>query len=432
MSLMLRRLLLLTALVFSAAVAQTPPPAPPPEARHEIQRYTLPPDKLKKAIEYSDAKDRLHFVSVGYGLLVLAAVLAWKAAPRYRDLAERASRHRIAQAFIFGPLLVVTVDVLSLPVSLYEQRLELKFEQSVQGWGSWVGDWLKGEVIGCILTGFFIWILYAAIRRSPRRWWFYGWLATIPMVVFLLFVRPVLIEPLFFKYEPLADKEPALVAEIQKVVARSGLAIPSNRMFEMNASSKLNSLNADVEGLGSSKRVVVWDTTIRKMTVPQILFVFGHEMGHYVLGHTYILIGAACVVILVFMFLGYHAMRWALDRWGAVWGIRGVDDWASLPVLMVALAIFSFFSEPVLNSVSRQMEHAADIYGLEVIHGLAPNPQQTAAEAFQILGEVSLSDPNPSPFIEFWLYNHPSVQDRVQFAAQYDPWAQGKGPKYVK
>jgi STE24 endopeptidase len=394
--------------------------------------YTLPPDKLAKAIAYATARNWLHFIAVAYGIVVLVGVLAWKMAPRLRNLAESASRRRIVQAYIFAPLLLLGIDVLELPLSLYGHHLSLKFEQSIQGWGSWFWDWTKGELLSFALAGVLVWILYGVMRRSPRRWWFYFWLAAVPIVVFLMFIEPLAIEPLFFKFEPLAAKQPALVAEIGKVVARGGLEIPADRMYEMNASEKLKSLNAYVTGIGASKRVVVWDNTIQKMNSGQILFVFGHEMGHYVLGHIWIGIAAASVGILVFLFLAYYTMRWALARWGARWEIQGMADWASLPVLLLALAVFGFLGEPLSSSFSRVLEHNADVYGLEVIHGIVPNSAEEAADAFQILGEVSLDDPHPSPFIEFWLYDHPSITERVRFASEYDPWGAGQSPKYVK
>src|SRR5262249_13573714 len=154
-------------------------------------------------------------------------------------------------------------------------------------WRSWFWDWTKGELITVIVGVFAVWILYSIIRRSPRRWWFYFWLVATPMIVFLMFLEPVMVEPLFYKFEPLAEHQPALVARIQKVVARGGLDIPPDRMYEMNASEKLKSLNAYVTGIGASKRVVVWDNTIEKLTPDQILSVFGHEMGHYVLDHVW-------------------------------------------------------------------------------------------------------------------------------------------------
>jgi len=394
--------------------------------------YTLPPDKLAKAIAYAATRHRLHFIAAGYGMVVLLLLLAWHVAPRLRDLVERITGRRILQAYLFGPLVLLAIDAIELPVSMYAQHLALKYEQSIQGWGSWFWDWTKGELLTFALAGVALWVLYGVMRRSPRRWWFYFWLAAIPMVVFLMFIEPVAIEPLFFKFEPLAAKQPALVAAIEKVVARGGLTIPPDRMFEMRASEKLNSLNAYVTGIGASKRVVVWDTTIQKMNTGETLFVFGHEMGHYVLGHVWIGIGAALAGILIFLFLADLAMRWALGRWGARWQIRGMSDWASLPLLLLALAVFGFLSEPISSSFSRVLEHNADIYGLEVIHGIVPNSSDEAAEAFQILGEVSLDDPHPSPFIEFWLYDHPSISERVRFASEYDPWGKGQAPKYVR
>ncbi len=394
--------------------------------------YTLPPDKLAKAIAYAAARNRLHFIAVAYGIAVLLALLALHVAPRLRDLAESATRHRILQAYIFAPLFLLLIDLLELPLSLYGHHLSLEFEQSIQGWPSWFWDWAKGELLLFALAGIALWVLYGAMRRSPRRWWLYFWLAAVPMVVFLMFIEPLVVEPLFFKFDPLAARQPDLVTAIEKVVARGGLVIPRDRMFEMNASEKLKSLNAYVTGIGASKRVVVWDNTIQKMNTGQILFVFGHEMGHYVLGHVWIGIGAAILGILIFLFFAYHAMRWALARWGASWRIRDISDWASLPVLLLALALFGFFSEPLSSSFSRMLEHNADIYGLEVIHGLVPNSSEEAAQAFQILGEVSLDDPNPSPFIELWLYDHPSITDRVRFASEYDPWSAGEQPKYVR
>jgi len=231
------------------------------------------------------------------------------------------------------------------------------------------------------------------------------------------------VEPLFYRFAPLVSQRPALTAEIEKVTARGGLDIARDRIFEMNASEKVKSINAYVTGIGASKRVVVWDTTLKTMTIPQTLFVFGHEMGHYVLHHIWIGIALSSLGILVLLFVTYHALRRL--------GVR-VDDYASLPALLLAMAIFDFISSPIANSFSRRMEHNADIYGLEVIHGIVANPRQVASEAFQIMGEIGLADPSPSPFIEFWLYSHPSVSERVRFASEYDPWSRGEAPKYVQ
>jgi STE24 endopeptidase len=410
--------------------AATPPQLASPQ--QEVKAYTLPPDKYERAVAYSRARYRLHFVSFVYGVIVLLLVLHWQLAPKYRDWAERVSMRRFLQAVIYTPLLLLTLGVVGLPADIYSQWLERKYDISVQGWWSWAWDWTKGELIGFVIGIILVWILYAVIRRSARRWWFYFWLASLPILLFIFFISPEIIEPLFFKFEPLAQTQPALVTAFEQVVHRGGMNIPSERMFLMKASEKTNALNAYVTGFGASKRVVVLDTTVGKMDTPEVLFVFGHEMGHYVLGHIWKGLTFFAGLLFVLLYLGYRCIHWTLARWGAGWAIRGLDDWASLPALLLLLSIFSFLAEPVANTFSRHIEHQADVYGLEVTHGIFPNPSQTAARAFQILGEVDLSDPHPSEFIRIWLYSHPPIAERVAFALSYDPWSKGQSPEFVK
>jgi len=398
----------------------------------EVTSYTLPPEKYHQAIEYSRARYRLYFISIAYGILVLLLVMGLRWAPRYRDLAERVSARRFVQALVFIPLLFLTLSVLQLPTDIYGHSLSLKYNQSVQGWGSWIWDWTKGQMIAVVIMILVGWILYGVIRRSPKRWWFYFWLASLPIIVFLLFITPVLIEPLFFKFVPLNEKHADLVTQIERVVQRGGLTIPRERMFEMNASEKMKSVNAYVTGFSASKRVVVWDTTIARMNVPQILFVFGHEMGHYVLGHISRTIAFVSVMLLVFLYLGFHGMKRMVERFGARLSIRSVEDWASLPVLMLLISVFSFLASPIFSTYSRNQEHDADIYGLEVIHGIVNDSPQAAAQAFQVLGEINLSDPKPGTLIKIWLYDHPPLDERVRFAHDYDPWSNGQLPKFVK
>lgn len=412
--------------------AQTPSSSPQTETRNEVKGYTLTPEKYAKAVAYSNARYRLHFIDFVYGLLVLILVLRWRLAPKFRDWAEAASPRRFLQAVIFVPPFFLTLAVLGLPTEIYGHWLSRTYDISVQGWGSWLWDWTKGELIGFLIGIILVWILYAVIRRSARRWWFYFWLTSLPILVFLIFIAPLVIDPLFNKFESLEKTQPALVDALERVVHRAGMDIPTERMFLMKASEKTKGLNAYVTGFGSSKRVVVWDTTIAKMTTPETVFVFGHEMGHYVLNHVYKGIVYAAVLLFVLFYLGYVGIGRILARYGLGWSIRGLNDWASLPALLLLLSVFGFLTEPIGNTFSRHIEHEADIYGLEVTHGLIPNSSQVAASAFQILGEVNLSDPHPSKFIKIWLYNHPPLDERVQFTLEYDPWSKGESPEFVK
>ena len=399
--------------------------------KQSAKAYTLSPEKYEKAVAYSRATYRLHFVGAAYSLILLLIILSLRMAPGFRDRAERISRRRFVQAIVFVPMLLFTFDLLKSPLDAYRHYIATHFDISVQGWGSWAWDWTKGEIIQIIIASVLAYILYGMIRRSPRRWWLYFGLSSFPMLAFLMFVSPVVIEPLFYKFEPLAATRPALVEQIEKEVQHAGLNIPRERMYEMKASEKLNAIDAYVTGFGSSTRIVVLDTTIVKMTTPETLVVVGHEMGHYVLGHIPKGIAFTGALIIVLLLLSYFAINRTLTRKQRQWAIRSVDDWASFPVILFFLYLFFFLAEPVSNTFSRYQEHQADVYGLEVIHGIVPDSSETAAAAFQTLGEVDLADPNPGAFIKVWLYSHPPLAERLTFARDYDPWSKGQSPMFV-
>jgi STE24 endopeptidase len=400
-------------------------------APRNVTAYTLPPALYQKARNLGRINFYSDLLGFVYGLALLWLILRWKLAPRYRDWAERSSSNRLLQAVVFSPLLILTIAVLRLPMDLFDHSVLRAYGISIEGWGAWAWDWTKAIflliVIGCIS----VWILYAVIRRSPRRWWLFFWLISLPILAFLLFVEPLVLEPMFFQFAPLSQKDPELVAQIERVVERAGMTIPPSRMFWMKASVKTPTMNAYVSGLGASKRVVVWDTDLAKETTPEIVSDFGHEMGHYVLGHVWkgFLFNAA--VSFVLLYLGFRSIRWVLARWGTGRGIRGLDDWASLPALLLVLLVFNFVSNPVSSAFSRHIEHQADVYGLEVTRGLIPNAGQAAADALQVEGEVALADPDPNPVDVFLFYDHPPISGRIQFCLHYDPWSKGSHPQFV-
>jgi Zn-dependent protease with chaperone function len=188
-----------------------------------------------------------------------------------------------------------------------------------------------------------------------------------------------------------------------------------------------------VTGFGASKRIVVLDTTIRKEPLDEILAIYGHEQGHYVLQHIQKGMAFSVAVMLAFFWFAYLLFTWLVRRRGGKWRIPSVADWSSLGALLLVVTVLSFLADPVGNAFSRHIEHQADVYGQEVIHGLVPNPQSTMAESFQRLGELWLDLPDPNPFIVFWTYSHPPTASRMRFAAEYDAWAPGsRGPKFVK
>ena len=415
----------------SRAAGQESQPAQPQTSAQpspsQQPAYHLPPDKLAKAVAYSRERSIFHFVDAFWGLVVLWLLLSTGLAAQIEAWAKGRSQRRWIQGEWFFIALLVVLTLTELPMDMWAEHESLHYGVSVQSWGSWFGD--QGKALGLTLVFaplimlLFQWI----VKKWTRRYWLGIWLVTLPLMVLLVFVSP-LFEPIFNKYEPLGKNHAGLVAELEKVVQRTGTNIPPDRMFLMKASEKTNGLNAYVNGIGATKRIVVWDTTADRVPDDVVMFVFGHESGHYVLNHIpKELSGMA--VFLFFLYWGCAAFaNWLARQNGAKWGLdmeAPMACRAGFVVLLFAISLASLVTEPASNAFSRHFEHEADVYGQEAIHGLVADPQKTAVNGFNALGEAYLEDPNPSPFIEFWEYNHPSVKTRAEFAAQYDPWKNG-------
>lgn len=394
--------------------------------------YTLSAQKLEMAQELFRARTTLHFGGEGWEVLQLVLLLGLGSAAWMSGLAERLTRNRWGQCFAFVFLLLLAMTLLNAPMRVYGHHVGLKFGLSVQGWGSWAGDQAKGFLLTWIGAGLLVKVLFWVIGRSPGRWWFWFWIPAMASVLFGVVLAPVVVDPLFNKFEPLERSHPALTEKLEEVAVRSGVPLPADRMFLMRASRKVTSLNAYVTGFGPSKRLVLWDTTVAGATQDELAGVFGHELGHYALHHIVQGVLFSAVLLLAGFYLGQRMALWLLRRYGAGWRIRTENDWAFLVVLVLVLQVLSFVSEPIDNAFSRSIEHAADVYGLEAIHGVVADPQSVMAEGFQRLGEASLEDPTPHPIVNFWEASHPPIVQRSAFAAAYNPWAAGEHPKYFE
>jgi STE24 endopeptidase len=238
--------------------------------------YTLPPEKMKLAIELFRMRTLLHFAGAAWGILQLWLLLALGVPPRLRDVAVRVTKNRWGQGFLFTFQLLLLLVLLDLPLAMYGHHLSLVYGLSVQRWGSWFGDLAKGFGLDWLTTGLAVMLLFWLIRRSPRRWWLLFWVPAMLAAIFGVFISPLLVDPLFNHFTSLAAHDPALVERLERVVARGPLHIPPDRMFLMDASAKYTGLNAYVTGIGPSKRVVVWDTSLAKGTPDEISFIFGH------------------------------------------------------------------------------------------------------------------------------------------------------------
>ena len=413
----------------AALSAQTASPA---GSRPSVQGFQLSPEKRAEAIAYRHRTYWLYAVTTVYAAVLLFLFLRLRVAPRLRNWVESISSRRFLQLLLFSPPLILLFVVLLSPTDVYGQWLSLKYGLSVQHWGSWLWDWTQAQILTALFGTVLVGVLFAALRRSPRRWWFYFWAAAIPIAFFAIFLQPLLIDPLFYDFEPLEKNQPALVATIDQLLTHAGLPIPHDHIFLMKASAKTNVLEAYVTGLGASKRLVLWDTIIAAERGPVILHTLGHEMGHYMLHHEWLGFAVFVPVFLGLFFAMHHLLQWSLSRWGPALEIRVAHDWAALPLLSLIIFVLTFLLTPVFNGFSRWQEHEADRYGLEVIHGITPNPGEVASQAFQLEGEANLADPDPPEFVRLLLFDHPPTNDRIIFCRTYNPWAPGQKPKYIK
>ena len=406
--------------------AQPAPQQPVPAASAPVSEpaYTLPPAKLAQAKALARIRLTLEIAGSLWALAVLWILLASRTASRFEAWTARITRHRWLQGLIFFAAFLIVTTLASLPIDAAGHAASLHYGISVQSWASWSGD--QGKALGISLLGTWIFLLFNWIARvSPRFYWVWLWAIAMPLIVILITATPIVLDPLFNKFEPLAKTNVQLVSKLETVVARTGTAIPPERMFLMKASEKSNGINAYVTGLGATKRFVMWDTTTGRLPDDEILFVFGHESGHYVLNHIPKMLSVSAVGAFFILWACARLTDLFIRRFGPRWGVDSVASRAGFLTLIFALSIVGFVLTPITNTMSRYIEHEADVYGQEAIHSLVPDPQQTAVSAFNHLGESWLEDPDPSPLVEFWDYNHPSVQSRAKFARQYNPWANG-------
>ncbi len=356
---------------------------------------------------YSRTRYALYFAGTAYSLLALWGTLATGLSARLRRLVQPL-RFSFFQLTSYYALLTLVLLVVHAPLTWYSgYYLEHAYGLSSQSAGAWMGDLAKGVGVDVATTVPILWGLFWLIQRSPRRWALWFWGALIPLIAFGIFAAPLVVDPLFNTFT-LMPPGP-LKTQIEALAAKAG--IPDAPVYVVDKSKQTHSTNAYVTGIGSSARIVLWDTTLQRMPPDQILAVVAHEMGHYVLKHLYWGFLMSVGGLLLLLPLAQKFVEGLVARFDPRWGVHGLTDYAATPALLLTVSLFIFLLAPITNGVSRAVEHQADAYGLAVA-GNRP----AMARAFVSLSEQNLSDPNPPAFIKFWLFTHPPLQERINFA----------------
>jgi STE24 endopeptidase len=384
--------------------------APATDRRFHIE---VTPDMRR----HSRLEEMLYFAGQAYGAAVLLLVLGTGLSRRLREVAARIGRRPLLGSMLYFALFSVVTTLLSFPFDYYAGFLvPHQFDLTSQSFGGWLADAAKGVGVGIVLGAPVAALALFAIRRF-RRWWLVLWLGSIPLILAGIVIWPLFIDPLFNHFVPLRD--PVLRSKLLAEASRAGIA--GGRVYQVDKSRQTKTMNAYVTGLGPSQRIVLWDTLLSKMTHDEILAVMGHEMGHYVLHHLWKGFAVSLAVSFVVFLIGQSVAEWGVVRFGPRWGFAAAADPAALPWLLLVLTAITFLLSPVISGFSRWEEHQADQFGLELTH-----LNEASATSFIKFAEDSKQDPYPSRFIEWWIYSHPPLGRRVEFALRYRPWEKGK------
>jgi STE24 endopeptidase len=370
----------------------------------------MTPVQLGQAEFFSRINDIGAFISDPFQWVIYLFFLCFGISAKFRDMVQRKFKRPIWQIAGFVFLLSFFTKVLNLPINWYFFRLEHIYGVSNETMGHWAVNHLKSFAVSFILMVFMVWLFYSVVRKSPKKWWIWLLLISIPISLFFMFIQPVVIDPIYHDFSPLKDQQ--LKKDILDLAKRAG--IPGGQVYQVDMSKTTNTLNAYVNGIGTNTRIVLWDTLLKKLKKDEILFIMAHEMGHYALHHMRWLFFGTIGMVFVALYLLFHLMHWTTRKVGRDWGVRGVDDLASLPIVLLILSVLSFVSLPVQNAVSRQFEHAADVYAMDMQHD-----SDAAIRSFQRLAVESLSEVNPPALVKFVYFNHPTLYERIQFVKEY-------------
>jgi STE24 endopeptidase len=389
-----------------------------PGAVGDAARVAAPvvvPPPSDKAVRYFASGNVIWLVEQILALALPLVLLLTGTSGWLRTLASQVGRGR------FYPTLVIYLILLSLLLFLVELPLsyyvgfvrEHAYGLSDQKLGKWLGDQVKALGVGLVVGALVLWVPYWLLGKSPQRWWLWTGMLALPFYTMTLIIAPLWIAPLFNKFGPMQDK--ALEATVLATAARAG--VEGARVFQVDKSVDTKKVNAYVTGVGRSKRIVLWDTLLAKLSPAQTRFVVGHELGHYVLGHVWRSVVLSSLLTVLGLFGAHLLAGFMLTRFGTRMGFDRLADVASLPLLMLLLTVFSLAISPAALALSRYHERQADRFGLDLTHD-----NTAAATAFVTLQQENLAVPRPGLLYKIFRASHPPIGERVDFINAYQPW----------
>ncbi len=368
-----------------------------------------PPADSPEARRYNRIRRWLGIADFLVGLLFLLVLLFTGWNGTLRDFAlHGAFEHYAFAVFLYVLMLMLIGKALGLGLDYYGFRLERHFNLSNQRLRAWAWDEIKGLLVGVVLGTIVVELLYFIIRQAPQYWWLIAWAAFLGLFVLLAQLAPVVLFPIFYKFEPLQNEE--LKSRLVKLSEAAGTRVRG--VYKWNLSEKSKKANAALTGLGNTRRIILADTLLEHFLPDEIEAVLAHELGHHVHKHILKSIAVQAGVTLAGFWAANWLLHYAMERWHV---FETLSDFANLPLLVLVSTVLSFLLLPALNAFSRYNERQADRYAFQSIASIQP-----FISSMNKLAEQNLAERSPSKWVEWFFHSHPAISRRVAAA---EAWA---------
>ena len=357
-----------------------------------------------EARRYNKIRRRLSVADFAIGAALLIVLLATGWTNQLRDVALRHGLQNYTLAvFVYLFYLMGISKLLGLGLDYYGFRLERRFELSNQRLRSWLGDEVKSFLVGLALAGIVVELLYFTIRQWPQHWWILAWAIFMVLLVVMAQLAPVVLFPIFYKFEPLENED--LRRRLVQLSEHAGTQVRG--VYRWRLSEKSKKANAALTGLGSTRRIILADTLLDNYAPEEIEAVLAHELGHHV--HRHIL--KSILVQAGITFVGFWLANWVLHYSVDHHMFEELSDFANLPLLALTATVVSLLLMPALNAYSRYNERQADRYAFESIASVEP-----FISSLNKLAEQNLAEKTPSKWVEVLFHSHPSISRRLAAA----------------
>jgi len=371
-----------------------------------MEESNLDLERQEKAKEYAGVNRRLMVVDLAIGALYAIAwlLLGWSAALKTSLIGISNNQCLLVAGFalVFGGIYYL----LTLPLSYYSGFiLPHSYEMSTQTLGGWISDQIKGIALGGLLGGLILEIIYAVLRATPNAWWLWAGAILLLFNVILANLAPVLLMPIFYKFQPLDQEREDLTERLVRLAEKAGTHVQG--VFKFDMSRRTKAANAALAGLGNTRRIILGDTLLNEFSDDEIETVLAHELGHQVNKDIPVGIVVQSALTLGGLYLASVGLRWG----AAYFGFNGAADIAALPVLGLVMGAYGLVTMPLSNAYSRWRERRADEYALK-----ATGNGEAYTSALVRLANQNLAEVDPPSWVEFLLYSHPALSKRIAMA----------------